>query len=148
VASAGALYPLKILLLAKRVEGIRPGLYDADFLNGQLTPWQLLKELPQDLLSMFHTNHVDYDNASCLYLICGSISRACAVYGERGYRFLLIETGSVAQNLALSASALELSGVPVGAFDDAAWLEFLSDVGGLADCVLLHCFIVGTQPEI
>lgn len=51
-----------------------------------------------------------------------------ARYGRRrGWRYALLETGHVAENILLQAAALDLVGVPVGAFEDRQ----VSDVLGL-----------------
>lgn len=45
--------------------------------------------------------------------------------GDRGRRYVDIEVGTAVQNLALSATALGLTGVIVGGFDDALVAEIL-----------------------
>jgi len=57
-------------------------------------------------------------------------ARTEAKYGpERAIRYVHLEAGHAAQNVLLQAVALDLGGVPIGAFDDAA----VADVVGLRD---------------
>lgn len=53
-------------------------------------------------------------------------------YGRRrGWRYALLEAGHVAQNVLLQATALGLTGVPVGAFDDRRVADVLGLPAGL-----------------
>jgi SagB-type dehydrogenase family enzyme len=66
----------------------------------------------------------------CL-VITMDVSKTAAKYGGRAERYCLLEAGHVAQNVLLQATALELVGTPVGAFEDdkvAALLHLPPDV--------------------
>jgi SagB-type dehydrogenase family enzyme len=56
-------------------------------------------------------------------------------YGQRGYRFTLLEAGHVGQNLVLAATALGLGSVAVGGFFDCRVEELLS-VDGVNESAL------------
>lgn len=58
--------------------------------------------------------------AGAIFLICGDVAITAAKYGDRATRYVWQETGHVAQNLLLQATALDLGATPVGAADDAA----------------------------
>jgi SagB-type dehydrogenase family enzyme len=51
--------------------------------------------------------------------------RTMSRYGPRGYRYVLLEAGHVAQNLCLVATELELGTLCLGGFRDAAINELL-----------------------
>jgi SagB-type dehydrogenase family enzyme len=51
--------------------------------------------------------------------------RSTFKYGERGYRFVLLEAGHVAQNLSLTACALGMGCVNIGGFFDRKVDELL-----------------------
>jgi len=144
VPSAGALFPLELLVLVISVSSVSPGLYRADDLLEKKAAQPLLP-VPSLLEEMFHTQHVLYSQAACLFVISGSLPVACQRYGERGYRFMLFETGAVSQNLALCACALNVPSVPVGAFDDNKWNCYLRDASSLGGFVALHTFVVGMR---
>jgi SagB-type dehydrogenase family enzyme len=64
------------------------------------------------------------DAPVCL-VVTVDVSRTARKYGSRAERYCLIEAGHVAQNVLLQATALELGGVPVGAFDDQGVAQVL-----------------------
>lgn len=57
------------------------------------------------------------DAAACFILVM-DVAHMAARYGDRAAQYCLLESGHVAQNILLQAVALELAGVPVGAFHD------------------------------
>lgn len=68
--------------------------------------------------------------APLVVVIAAVPARTEAKYGpERAIRYVHLEAGHAAQNVLLQAVALDLGGVPIGAFDDAA----VADVVGLRD---------------
>jgi SagB-type dehydrogenase family enzyme len=46
-------------------------------------------------------------------------------FGERGYRYLMIDAGHICQNLYLTAGAIKFGACAIGAFDDNAMNEIL-----------------------
>jgi SagB-type dehydrogenase family enzyme len=63
--------------------------------------------------------------------------RTAARYGARAERYVAMEAGHAAQNVLLQAVALDLAGVPVGAFDDATVRRLLGLADGEAPLYLL-----------
>jgi SagB-type dehydrogenase family enzyme len=57
-------------------------------------------------------------DAPLLIVLTGMAERTLTKYGERGYRFLWLDAGHVAQNLVLAATALGLAACPIGGFHD------------------------------
>jgi SagB-type dehydrogenase family enzyme len=117
VPSAGALYPLHLVVIAHAVRGVARGVYRWRPDDGALAAMSHV-ELPERLDAWFRTRHVDWARAAAVVLLIGDLSRSCPKYGERGYRYVLLEAGHVAQNVCLAAAALDLPHVPVGGFDD------------------------------
>lgn len=58
-------------------------------------------------------------DAGAVVVLTGVMERTADRYGDHAERFVLLEAGHSAQNVLLQATALDLVGVPVGAFDDA-----------------------------
>lgn len=116
VPSVSQLYPLRFTVMAPAVRGLDPALYAFHARRGALEP--LEAALPRTLQSWFYTRHVDYGRASAVVLLTGRVDRVGAMYGERGYRYLLLEAGHAAQNLCLAAAALYVPHVPVGGIEE------------------------------
>jgi hypothetical protein len=62
---------------------------------------------------------------SALFLLAAFPDRVIARYGERGGRFLLLECGQYAQNLALRVAHERLAGVEAGGLHDDALIRLL-----------------------
>ncbi len=57
-------------------------------------------------------------NAGAVVVIAAVEERTARKYSERAERYCFMEAGHVGQNILLQATALDLAGVPVGAFED------------------------------
>jgi SagB-type dehydrogenase family enzyme len=78
--------------------------------------------------------------ASVVVLIAASLQRTKHRYGERGYRYVLLDVGHLAQNLLLACSALGLGAMTTcGFFDDAA--NGLLRLDGVDEAVLYVAFL-------
>jgi len=51
-------------------------------------------------------------------IMAAVVERSMHKYGERGYRYILLEAGHSAQNMCLASIALELGALPIGGFFD------------------------------
>lgn len=110
--SGGALYPLELYLWARSVDGLPPGLYHYDHYDHELD------ELgPVELERVFVQEDL-VTSAAAGILIGAVFFRSVFKYGERGYRFVLLEAGHVAQNALLGCAARGLAAVPVGGYFD------------------------------
>jgi nitroreductase len=78
--------------------------------------------------------------AAAVIVLTGISAKSRLKYGERGYRFTLLEAGHIAQNALLTASALMLDACPFGGFIDD--LDRLLGIDGL-DEVSLYLVAVG-----
>jgi SagB-type dehydrogenase family enzyme len=68
--------------------------------------------------------------------------RSMRKYGDRGMRFVFLEAGAMAQNIALVAVALGLGSVDCGSFYDDEVHETL-DIDGVYE-TLIHAVFLGT----
>ena len=68
-------------------------------------------------------------------------SRTQNKYGERGYRYVLLEAGHVGQNLALAAEALGLRCAPLAGTRDET-IETLLDIDGVTES-LVYTLVFG-----
>ena len=81
--------------------------------------------------------------APAVLVISAEIAITARKYGRRAERFAVLEAGHAAQNVLLTAAALELGAVPVGAFDDTAVRRVLRLAG---DVTPLYVIPVGAPP--
>ncbi len=132
VPSGGALYPLELYVAAQRVEQLDRGLYHYDPLRGVL---ELVRPLQSDELEGL----TPYDDllvpSAAVTMISAVFWRSRFKYGQRAYRFALLEAGHVAQSFVLAATALDLAACPVGGFYDRLVDAFLG-VDGLYEASL------------
>lgn len=114
--SAGALYPLEIYLVAGQVKDLPSGIYKyqpKDHSLLRISEGDKREEIWKAALKQPWVK-----NAPVIFIFTAVYQRTTQKYGERGIRYVHIETGHAAQNLLLQAVALDLVGVPVGAFYD------------------------------
>ena len=108
--SAGALYPLEVYV----VDETALSLYLPEEHRLQVVAQG---DLRADLAHAAHDQEAVAD-APTVFVIAAEPARTEVKYGDRAERYVYLEAGHAAQNLLLQATALELGGVPIAAFDD------------------------------
>lgn len=119
--SAGALYPLELYVAQSS------GLY-----HFEPAKHGLKRRRGKDLRQAIHEAALGQEavlKAPAVFLITAARAPTQAKYGSRAERYVHMEAGHAAQNLLLQAVALDLGGVPIGAFND----DRLSEILGLPD---------------
>lgn len=116
VPSGGALYPLELYLHASRVEGLDPGLFHYDPEDQTL---DLLRpgDASDEIAGFFVQPELVLDAAVTVFVSAVFI-RSTFKYGDRGYRFVLMEAGHLAQNANLAAQEMGLATANVGGYLD------------------------------
>ncbi|WP_152189449.1 SagB/ThcOx family dehydrogenase [Georgenia satyanarayanai] len=115
--SAGGLYPLELSLIVRDVEGLTPGVHHyvpaADGL-------ELLRAgpFPRDWVEYLFMGQPWVAQAAVVVVVSAVTGRSLVKYGDRGYRYLLLEAGHVTQTLLLLATGLGLGAVTIGGFYD------------------------------
>lgn len=112
--SPGALYPLEVLLVAGRVDGLESGVYRYHPAEHALD--SLLEADARKPLARAVTSHSCIQEAAAVLAIAGVQARTKERYGSDARRYVLIEAGHAAQNVCLQAVALELGTIVLGAF--------------------------------
>lgn len=115
--SAGGLYPLEIYLLARRTGTVTPGVYHY---QSQLHILEQLRDVlvPQSLSDYLFMGQEYVTAASAVIVITGVPARSFCKYGDRGYRYMLLEAGHVAQNMNLMGCGLGFGVCNIGGFFD------------------------------
>lgn len=114
--SGGALYPIELYVAALNVAGLSDAIYHVQINQRCLEmcrPGPIAPSLEPLVLMPY--GRLD---APCLLILTARWERTLAKYGERGYRFILLDAGHVAQNVLLVAASLGLGGLPIGGFLD------------------------------
>lgn len=116
VPSGGSCYPLELYVLVRHVEGIPAGIHHYSTRHHALEALGPLPK-PDDLETLF-LSQPWVAKAHVVIIVTAVASRLLHRYGDRGYRYLLIEAGHVGQNLALVATASGLGSLSLGGFFD------------------------------
>lgn len=144
VPSAGALYPLEIYIVILNGE-IKKGLYhyrpDKNCLE-KIKTGSFVNTLNGII---FAEPNVKLFDASIIIIITAIFERVLIKYGDRGYRFILMETGFVSQNISLICEALGLGSCMIGGYLDDEVNKFL-EVDGLTESAL-NIIIIGKPDD-
>lgn len=122
--SAGALYPLELYAAVGHVQDLLTGFY-----HYQPQDHALRKILAYDTrreLGAAARGQEWLQRAPAVLLLTGVAERVTVKYGgTTGKRFMFMEAGHAAQNVAVQATALGLGGIVVAAFDEGRVREQL-----------------------
>ena len=116
VPSAGGLFPLEVYVASQRIEGLPDGLHHYNVRNHALEPLRnepFFKAL-QPHLFMYQA----IDNANAIVFLAAVFDRTQKKYGPRGYRYVLLEAGHVAQSICLLAAEQQLGSLCMGGYAD------------------------------
>ena len=117
LASAGAKYPIEVYALCFNVQNLNNKIVYYNYLDnslsiiGQCASWDKLKYITGagDMIE---------GSPSMMFIFVGFKDRVVSKYGERGGRFILIESGHYIQNLVLRVTYEKLKAVELGGIYD------------------------------
>lgn len=138
--SAGALYPVEVYVLAFDVTALAPGLYHYAPVDDALDRVADIPDRSRVVADVLAPGLADI-TPPVMIALTAVLPRVEAKYGERGYRFSLLEAGHIGQNLALLAGGYGLVSTTIGGFCDAD-LNRLLDVSDAE--VALYLFLCGS----
>jgi len=144
VPSAGARHALETFLMVNRVEGLEGGLYLYRPLEHAVSCLGREAHLADSLVAACLGQEF-VKGAAATFLWVAVPYRMTWRYGERGYRYLHLDAGHVAQNLYLAAEAIGAGACAVGAFDDDAANRLLGLDG--ERMFLIYAAAVGLKPS-
>ena len=141
--SAGALYPVETYLSVQAVDDLKPGLYHYHPPGHSLEliqPGDFRAAVSESALNQHFT-----EAANAVFIWTAVFERSGWKYGERAYRYVYLDAGHIAQNLALAAVSLGLGSCQIAAlFDDE--VNFLIGADGAKESVL-YMTAVGRPAE-
>ncbi len=133
-ASGGAMYPLEVYpIVFVPTDGLSAGAYHYDVKHHQLDVLLKRSFSPQDIAGLFAYDWVQ--DVSMVFVITAVFQRNQMKYGERGYRYMLLEAGHIGQNIHLNTEALHLKSCGLGGTYDQA-IETLLDIDGVTESVV------------
>ena len=141
--SAGSLYPVQTYLLVRDVDGMKPGFY---YLDTDQTLLCRLSSLPDSHdwnTTFIHDRHAA--DAPLTIFMTAIVNRTSMKYGERAYRYCLLEAGHLSQNYLLLAEELGLHACPIGGFVERD-VENLLDIDGIEE-IAIYALTVGMAAE-
>lgn len=136
--SGGARYPLEVYVVLYNNTELEKGIYHYNVKQHSLEILErgdFTKELQEGLSPTWMSN------ANMTIFITSVFGRNQTKYGERGYRLILAESGHLAQNVCLIASALNLGCCALGGYIDSVTNNML-DVDGVNESVI-YSMIIG-----
>lgn len=136
--SAGALYPVETYLVANNVEGVEPGLYHypvkrhvlEQLRKGELGSAAAEAALDQNMAS----------EAAVDFIWTAIFERSVWKYRQRAFRYVYLDCGHIAGQLALAAVALGLGSCNIAAIYDGE-MNGLLGVDGDEESVLYMCCV-------
>jgi len=139
--SAGGLYPIKIFVSVFNIDRLEKGLYLYDeklFALNQVSRGNYTKSLSQICLSQ---DFIEYSSA--MIILVAKPILTTSRYGERGFRYLMMDSAYISSNIYLASTNLNVGSCAIGAFIDKAFNDFLKLDGEEEFVILAHT--IGTK---
>lgn len=114
--SAGALYPIETYVVANNVRTLESGLYHYSIRTHQLEQLR-----PSDLRHQIAAAALGQGmcaTGAAVFVWSAVFERCKWKYGQRAYRYIYLDAGHIAENLALAAVSLNLGSCEIGALYD------------------------------
>ena len=126
--SGGARFPLEIYIVSLKKENqIKPGIYHYNVENHVLDVLRIRDFSHKDIASLF--TYPWAQDCSLAIVITAVFYRSAMKYGERAYRYSLLEAGHIGQGVYLSGTSRNVGVVAMGGIRDEA-LHALLDIDG------------------
>jgi SagB-type dehydrogenase family enzyme len=137
--SAGALYPIETYIAANNVEELKEGVYHYNIKN------HLLEEIKlgnfRDKIAHAAFDQEMYTDASVVFFWTAVFRRSKWKYSQRAYRYIYLDAGHIAQNLALAAVSINCGSCQGGAFFDDE-INSILDIDGTEESAI-YLSVVG-----
>lgn len=131
--SAGGLYPIETYVIANNVSELQAGIYHYCIRTHKLDQLQLGDF--RDQIASAALEQRMCAAAAVAFIWSAVFDRCKWKYGQRGYRYIYLEAGHIAGNLALAAVGLNLGSCQIGAlYDDQ--VNVILDIDGVQESVI------------
>ncbi len=138
VPSAGALFPIETYIVVNNVKDLPQGIYH----------YNIKEHLLEEIKTGDHSLNIAEAalgqlfaaEANVVFVWTAIFFRSKWKYNQRAYRYIYLDAGHIAQNLALAATAAGLGTCEIGAlFDDM--VNNLVEVDGMEESIILMCAV-------
>ena len=137
--SAGALYPIETYLVVNNVEDIKPSVYHYSIKKHYL---ELLKEGDYSVeIAEAALGQKMCTKAAVVFMWTAVFERSKWKYDQRAYRYIYLDAGHIAENLALTATSLGLGSCQIAALYDDEVNEIIGADG--IDESVIYMSVVG-----
>lgn len=140
--SAGGLYPLHLQIVVRRVSELEPGIYE--YMTGSHSLKLVGDRIPEQTMYELGIGDQPWLKEAAIVIgVTAKLGDAVQHFeyqppqGERGARYVYMETGALAQNIHLQSTALGVGCVLVAGFDDSRVKEALRLPADLEPTALL-----------
>jgi SagB-type dehydrogenase family enzyme len=124
VPSAGARHTFETFVLVNRVKGLKNLLYQYIALEHKLAVVSRDDRIAEKITFGCLGQKIITTSAAAFIWIA-DVKRMTWRYGQRGYRYILLDAGHICQNLYLAAESIDCGACAIGAFDDDVMNETL-----------------------
>jgi len=137
--SAGALYPIETYVVINNVKSIEQGIYHYNIEHHQLE--EIKKRDYRSAITEAALNQPMCYHAAAVFIWTAIFNRSKCKYGQRAYRYIYLDAGHIAENLALSATSINLGTCQIAAlYDDE--VNKIIDVDGIKESTI-YLSVVG-----
>lgn len=142
--SGGGLYPIELYCIVLNALGVAPGVYLYAPSTNRLECVRA-GDITEELVDAVPAQAEMVRSTGACIVMSAVMPRIKFKYGERGYRFALLEAGHIAQNLLLAAEAQGLSAVAIGGFMDDP-LNHMLGLDGVDEAALYAVMVGSPSP--
>lgn len=131
--SAGATYPIETYLVVNNVKDLESGVYHYNIKNHELEQLETGDFKKEVSLASMNQSKCAY--ASVVFIWTAVFNRTKYRYGQRAYRYIFMDAGHIAENLALSCVGLDLGSCQIAALYDDMMNDII-DVDGITESTI------------
>lgn len=131
--SAGGLYPIELFFFAQEVEQIPNGLYYFDSPKNEIVLFD--DQVDYERVAACYVSDDPIIHKNLVFFFCPIFNKSIFKYHNRGFRFVFMEAGHIAQNILLLATGLQRQALPVCGYFEYKIDELLRLDGHDFSCV-------------
>ena len=109
--SAGGLYPIELFFFARKIDQIPDGLYYFDSPKHEIVLFD--ESVDYDTIANCYVSQDPIVNKNLVFFFCPIFNKSIFKYHNRGFRFVFMEAGHIAQNILLVATSLQRQAIPI-----------------------------------